>query len=161
MDELKKYFPTTLALFDGRIRPNPAPSASQLILAICVGRETNALEILPCAFYLLCRSQAKDLFTDTGYARLSREDLKVCVLARESLRETHRRHAPEIQPFPECKTRASCGAAFGALAEGYRQLGLRRPMSVLSVVNFDTLDGLCNTCAAHAQPVYDATRQEA
>lgn len=160
MHELKKYFPTTLDLFDSRICVEPVLTASQLILIICVGHEINALEILPCAFYFLCRCHPTALFGNTSYGCLSREDLKICVLARESLRDAHRRRAPANKPSPECITRSLCGAAYGRMAESYRQLGLLYPTAVLSRVNFGAT-GLCRTYVAHAQPAHDAARQEA
>lgn len=88
ISELKKYFPATLAVYDAvPIRARAFTlNSSQLKLAICTAHETNVLEILPCAFYHLCRLSLKALFDAPSNAQCLRPgDLEVCVLGRKFL----------------------------------------------------------------------------
>ena len=82
-----------------------------LIKAITLARECNTLDILPCAFYLLCQLETEaflDLLT-----LLPPQEMRNCFLGRERLgaiQETATcSFALNPKPSPNCTDRDGCG----------------------------------------------------
>ena len=148
--ELRRHFPCTLAAFDATILNAPPLSTLMPTKAIILARECNALDILPCAFYLLCQAET-EAFLDI-LTLLPQQEIRTCLLGRERLRvvlETATlSFALNPNPSPTCTDRAGCrpnGLEFLSAAISQR---IHAGFYALEKNNVDKMlnDHLCYIC---------------
>ena len=103
LDELKKHFPSeSLADFDKNYQHRMQKTTGafvptiQIIRAINIAREVDALELLPCAFARLTLCDIETVFSSTASISLDRADLQRYTSGREKLRSMAEDH---IFPF--------------------------------------------------------------
>lgn len=103
LDELKKHFPSeSLADFDENHRHRVQRTTGtnltsiQVIRAINIAQEVDALELLPCAFSRLCEFELEEAFSSTPSISLDRADIRRYAIGRENLRRMGENH---IFPF--------------------------------------------------------------
>jgi hypothetical protein len=86
LQRLKRGVPTTLASFDDPGYQDDRAIAQRNALAVInLARETNCLELLPCAYYYCTRLPTSTIFEGNNGVVLASSDIAACVLGRDRL----------------------------------------------------------------------------
>lgn len=167
INELKKYFPSTLAIYDAETTKENTKvnklREEHIILAINTAHANGALEILPCAFYLLCLRPLKEIFDASKSIYLSREYLEVCMRGRDALRaavefDTLAFVFQNQIPY-DCTQHSTCPIILSQILRKHKELRIHHGMDALQKTHFSG-HGLCTACVARSKSVNTAGRQK-
>lgn len=164
IEVLKNYFPSTLYGYDATYGNGNRglKSSLQICQVINVARESNALELLPCAFYLLCHHKIQHMFLIAGRIISSERDLYAVVTGREELIRAKKRYNCSFlylrHPSDSCFARDRCQAAldrnFGQFLE---QDGDLSPAVLEPIVSLEKTDYCC-MCSQYFASTSQAAR---
>ncbi|KZP19271.1 hypothetical protein FIBSPDRAFT_828397 [Athelia psychrophila] len=156
LDELNKYFPSeSLSALHDQCKSWIATrkiTHLDIIRAINIAREADALELLPCAFARLCNFSLESAFAVDESTFLAREDLERLAIGRDNMRV-----AVEDQIFgfilagrvsDGCTQPKVCTEDMAASAGVVRSLVRRRPFMLNVRADFNTSSKLCLACKA-------------
>ncbi|KAH7928727.1 hypothetical protein BV22DRAFT_1004316 [Leucogyrophana mollusca] len=159
INQLKCIFPTTFNAFE--FMPSREAVESLAIRAVNLARETDCWEILPCAFYYCSRLPIPNIVRGTSGARLSRNDVDVCIIGRDLLLKKQRKvshpflYAPPPglpKPSPNgrpggCSAPATCveGGNPGAVLKYLNGLDMLTPMALEIFTDWQKI-GRCGAC---------------
>ncbi|KAG2138635.1 uncharacterized protein EDB93DRAFT_1230831 [Suillus bovinus] len=118
---LKRSVPTTLASFDDpRYQDDRATAQKNVLAVINLARETNCLELLPCAYYYCSRLPTRTIFEGNGRVVLALPDITICILGKDQLLDMQRKTThPFLYTLPTLKfgSRCNCGSDTRSLLE--------------------------------------------
>ncbi|KAG1814952.1 hypothetical protein EV424DRAFT_1412892 [Suillus variegatus] len=166
LQRLKRGVPTTLASFDDPGYQDDRATAQKHVLAVInLARETNCLELLPCAYYYCSRLPASTIFDGSGRVILALPDITACILGKEQLLNMQRQTThPFLYTLPKSKfgTRChdQCGGNDWLLLQYLQRQDFRRPCTFEQFIDWEKI-GACKSCASPHQSAHTKGRQEA
>ncbi|KAG1818690.1 uncharacterized protein BJ212DRAFT_1298744 [Suillus subaureus] len=153
LQRLKRGVPTTLASFDDpKYKDDRATAQKNVLAVINIARETNCLELLPCAYYYCSRLPTGTIFEGNGGVVLASPDISACVLGRDRLLNMQRQttHSflyklPTLAVGFGCK---GCGAneSDRLLLDYLQRQDLTRPCTFEQFTDWKKI-GMCKGCA--------------
>lgn len=165
LQRLKRGVPMTLASFDDPEYQDDRATAQQNVLAVInLARETNCLELLPCAYYYCSRLPTSTILEGDGGVVLASLDITACVLGRDRLLNMQRQttHSflytlPKLDSGFGCK---GCGVneSDRLLLDYLQRQDLTRPCTLEQFTDWKKI-GMCKSCAPLHQ--YTKSRRDA
>jgi hypothetical protein len=156
LQRLKRGVPTTLASFDDPKHQDDRVTAQRNVLAVInLARETNCLELLPCAYYYCSRLPTSTIFEGHGGVVLTLQDITACILGKDQLLEMQRH---TTHPFLYTLLKHTFGfGQKGCVCENDRLLlgylqrqDFMRPCTFEQFTDWEKI-GMCKNCAPSRQ----------
>ncbi|KAG2106581.1 uncharacterized protein F5147DRAFT_700486 [Suillus discolor] len=166
LQRLKRGVPTTLASFDDPGYQDDRATAQKHVLAVInLARETNCLELLPCAYYYCSRLPASTIFEGSGGVILALPDITACILGKEQLLDIQRQTThPFLYTLPKSKFESFCKDCCEGndrlLLQYLQRQDFRRPCTFEQFIHWEKI-GACKSCASPHQSAHTKGRQEA
>jgi hypothetical protein len=160
-----EHFPSTLDTFDSRSSSDIALYPWYTVTLVALFRETNALECLPCVFYICSCLPMCDLLDGCDDVTLSWEDKSACLKGREELLRAQEAFSYsfifKLVPPPNCANRSVCArrARRNLYHFHHDQSPLSGVFALEPFTDWKMLDGICPACISKAQMDHQAGRK--
>lgn len=161
LHELKTYFPSTLSEHDSMM---PSPITSEFFIrTIIVAHETNALELLLSALYLISRLSIPTLneilSNDT---LLSRDDIITILLGRTRVingqKNTYHAYIYNCTPSDSCDDASACQVHYADLLRECLEAEFEVNPSMMGFPVREDVFSFCRECFAHNEASHAAGR---
>lgn len=153
LQRLKRGVPTTLASFDDPRYQNDRVMAQRNVLAVInLARETNCLELLPCAYYYCSRLPTSTIFEGDGGTVLALPDITACILGKDQLLNIQRQtthsflYTPKVDLGFDGEDCLFCGGNDRLLLEYLQRQDSTRPCTFEQFTDWKKI-GRCESCS--------------
>jgi hypothetical protein len=154
---LKRGVPTTLASFDDPGLQDDRASAQRNVLAVInLARETNCLELLPCAYYYCSRLPTSTIFEGDGGVVLALPDVTACILGKDQLLNMQRQTThPFLYTLPQRAfgfgpKGCDCGENDRLLLQYLQRQDFTKPCTFEQFTDWGKI-GMCKSCIPSRQ----------
>ncbi|KAG1735236.1 hypothetical protein EDB19DRAFT_1725206 [Suillus lakei] len=158
LQQLKRGVPSTLASFDDPGHRHDRANAQRNVLAIInIARETNCLELLPCAYYYCSRLSTSTILQGNGEVVLASPDITACILGKDQLLNMQRQTTHSfLYTLPKPDSGGSCckerGRSDRLLLQYLQHQDLTTPCTFELFTDWKKI-GMCKSCAPLLQHI--------
>ncbi|KAG2121097.1 hypothetical protein DEU56DRAFT_746871, partial [Suillus clintonianus] len=167
LQRLKRGVPSTLAAFDDPKHQDDRKNAQRNALAVInLARESNCLELLPCAYYYCSRLPTSTILE--GNARgvvIALPDITACILGKDQLLDIQRRKTHSfLFSFPRAEildgSCRKCGEKIELFLQYFQCQDFKTPCTFEQFTDWEKI-GACKGCASSYQNKHKKGRQDA